>query len=98
MKRMTEETTIQGRIPTRAPDFLLEQLDDDVLLYHPGLTKTIRLNETAAALWKLCDGERSVGEIASMLVEAYPDDECQVAGDVEATLRVFAAEGAIELR
>jgi pyrroloquinoline quinone biosynthesis protein D len=85
------------QIPTRRPHFQIERLDDNVLLYHPGLTKTIQLNESASLIWELCDGQRSIREIADLLSEAYPDAAAEVRDDVAATLRRFAEEGAVEL-
>ena len=86
----------QDKIPTRLPDVLLERLDENVLLYHPGLTKTIQLNETAALIWELCDGQRSVREIAETLGQAFPDSAGEIMEDVEETLRRFSNEGAIK--
>jgi pyrroloquinoline quinone biosynthesis protein D len=42
-----------------------------VLLYPEG---TVLLNETGAAILKLCDGHRSVAEIARVLQERYGSD------------------------
>lgn len=82
------------RIPARVDGFLLERMDDEVLLYHPRLAKTIRLNDTAAIVWELCDGARSAGEITTLLEEAYPDDQ-QIDEDVDAVLQRLADEGAL---
>ena len=83
------------RVTRMVPHFLLERLDGDILLYHPGLTKTIRLNETASAIWELCDGRHSVREIVELLGEAFPEAHPDVLADVEATVRRFADEGAV---
>jgi hypothetical protein len=83
------------RVPTRVPDFLLERLDGELLLYHPGRTQTILLNETASIIWELCNGVRSEQEISALLVEAFPDAADSLARDVEATLCRFVDEGAI---
>lgn len=92
-----QDSTVDERIPVRVDHFQVERLDENVLLYHPGLTKTLRLNETAAVLWELCDGERSVGDIAAMLADAYPDQADVIAVDVRATLRGLVVEGAVTL-
>jgi pyrroloquinoline quinone biosynthesis protein D len=47
-----------------------------VLLYPEG---ALLLNETGAAILELCDGRRSIAEIARVLGERY---HCEVGGDV----------------
>lgn len=47
-----------------------------VLLYPEGV---VLLNDTAAAILELCDGQRSIAEIASVLEERY---HCDVTTDV----------------
>lgn len=88
----------QARIPSRVGEFRLEQMDDDLLLYHPGMTKAVRLNESASLVWHIVDGQRSVGEIVALLSGAYPEQAPAVAADVVNTLARLAEEGAIELR
>lgn len=34
----------------------------------------LRINEDAVAVWELCNGERSIGEIAQLLAQTYEDD------------------------
>ncbi|MGE0704208.1 MAG: PqqD family protein [Vicinamibacterales bacterium] len=86
------------KIPVRDPQCLLEHLDENVLIYHPRLTKTIHLNQSAAIVWDLCDGTRSVQEIADALVQVFPDAAADIREDVDATLQRFADEGAIEFK
>lgn len=85
-------------IPTPREHFQTERVDDDILLYHPGVSKTIRLNETASIIWKLCDGERTIGEITTLIAASFPDDAHRILEDVQAALQRFADEGAITLR
>lgn len=92
---MTEEG--QQRIPSRVEHFSLERLDNEILLYHPGLTKAIHLNETAALVWELCDGLRSVEEIGTLLADAFPDQTDQVQSDVAAVVARLSTEGALQL-
>ena len=85
-------------IPTPIDHFLAERIDDDILLYHPGLSKSIRLNETASIIWHLCDDKRTIGQITTLLAASFPDEEHRILEDVEATLQRFAHEGAITFR
>lgn len=94
-KQAGHQMALDERIPVRIEHFQLERLDESVLLYHPVLTKTMRLNETAAVLWELCDGEHTIGEIAAMLADAYPDQADAIGDDVRTTLRGLLAEGAL---
>ena len=83
----------EGR-PRRVADFRLEELDGELLLYHPGLTSTVYLNPTAALIWRLADGCRTVGEIGTLLSAAYPDAALEP--DLEQALLQLAQHGAIE--
>ncbi len=47
-----------------------------VLLYPEGV---VLLNETGAAILDLCDGHRSIGEVAAILQDRY---HCDVTSDV----------------
>ena len=83
------------QVPVRVDLFMVERLDDDLLLYHPTKTLTVRLNESASAIWDLCDSRRSVAEMAAVLREAFPDDGDAVVGDMKAALARFEHHGAI---
>ncbi len=83
-------------IPRANTEFSLEEIDDELLLYHPAKTKAVYLNETAALVWQLCNNERSVAEIVSLLEENYPESD-SIRSDVEQTLQQLADNGAVEL-
>lgn len=84
-------------IPHPNTEFSLEEIDDELLLYHPAKTKAVYLNETAALVWQLCDSKRSVSEIVSLLEENYPESD-SIKNDVEATLQQLADNGAVEIK
>jgi len=86
----------QRRIPRPVPLCRLERIGDEVLLYHPGLTKAVYLNETASLIWQLCDGRRSDEDIVALLRDGFPYENSDIAGDVFATLQRFNDEGAVE--
>jgi len=83
--------------PQRKPDYRLELIDDELLLYHPGETKILYCNQTASLIWGFCDGRRTVQEITGLLSEAFPGAAEAISADVTATLGQFLDQGAIEL-
>jgi len=84
-------------VPKPTPDCRLERLENEALLYCPATTKTVFLNETAALVWDLCDGARTVDEIVGLLRDAYPEAADTLAADVEDALRRFGECGALRL-
>lgn len=83
-------------IPKHISDYRLEGFEGELLLYHPVKTQAVYLNETASLIWGLCDGQRSVAEIRSLLREAYLKDADKIEQDLNSTLKQFADSGAIE--
>ena len=83
--------------PKQVKGFLLEELDDELLLHHPGRTAVLRLNETAALVWRLCDGERTADDIASLVSSAYPDSGNRVAVQVAETLKTLIKHSAVSV-
>ena len=59
--------------PRRRDGFLLQELDDEILLYHPQHTRAVYMNATATLIWGLCDGATPVVEIIRVLEQAFPD-------------------------
>ncbi|PWT80921.1 MAG: pyrroloquinoline quinone biosynthesis peptide chaperone PqqD [Blastocatellia bacterium] len=62
-----------------------------VLLYPEG---AVLLNETGAAILKLCDGQRSITAIASILTQQY---HCDVLADVTEYLSQLAERDLIRV-
>ena len=82
-------------VPRVAPKARLhwdEVRERHVLLYPEGL---VALNETAAAILQLCDGERSVEQIVAMLKLRYKAEGIE--RDVAALLHGLAAKGLVLL-
>ncbi len=84
--------------PKQKPDYYLEEIEGELLLYHPGQTTLIYCNTIASLIWQLCDGQRTIAEITALLKAAYSDgDQSQtIEAEVIATLRQFQQHGAIE--
>jgi len=55
------------RPTTRKAHLLVQELPDEVLIYDVERNEVHCLNGTAARVWSLCDGERTVSEIAQLL-------------------------------
>ena len=73
--------------PLRVPDYRLEEVDGDAMLFHPARDEIHQLNSTAALIWQLCDGARTVSQLIALLQESYPEAAAQIPGDVEEALR-----------
>ncbi len=84
-------------IPVPRQGFVLEELDGETLLYRHSLKKLIYLNQSAASVWKLCDGKRSAREIAALLADAYPEAGEIVTTDVRDALDSLIREGALRM-
>lgn len=67
--------------------FVLEQIDNEIAVYHPSLTTSVYMNESGAVVWQLCDGERTVRDIIDILCEAYPESSKQIKDDVITTIK-----------
>lgn len=64
---------VAAKVPARNPQWSQELLDGELVVYSVGSTAACYLNETAAIVWQLIDGERSVGDICELLRGAYGD-------------------------
>lgn len=82
--------------PRRVADYRLEQMDNELLLFHPGKTQVLYCNDTASLIWQLCDGQHTPQEIITLLSDSYPESAQEIAKDVQTTLAQFHAHGAIE--
>jgi len=76
-----------SRRPVQAPGFKLEEMEEEVILFHPARTIVVHTNRSGGLIWQLCDGKRSVEQIIGLLRQMYPDSASEIAGDVERVLR-----------
>jgi pyrroloquinoline quinone biosynthesis protein D len=77
------------------PDLHVEDMDPEILLYERGSHRTIYLNETAAVVWKLCDGTRTLADVVGLLSDHYPEAGTALALEVEQTVEMLLREGAL---
>lgn len=92
------ETAVQRRIPVPAAHVEAEVIDNEVVLYHPRLTTAVHLNATAAMVWGLCDGTRTVADIVALLEASYPDDQPIIAEGVAVAIEGLHKDGMIVFR
>lgn len=85
------------RTPKKTAGYTLEAIDNQLVLFQPGHTAVCRLNETAALIWKLCDGDRSVADIIYLLSDLYPDETPHIDRDVREGIEVLMGYRAITL-
>ncbi len=74
------ETTRALMPRARQDELVVEELQDETLVYDLERHKARCLNRTAALVWRHCDGHTSVAEVAGLLGEqsATPTDEAVV--------------------
>ena len=80
--------------PRRRGTVLSYDAGEELLVYHPGSEAAVSLNLTAAAVWDLCDGVRSVNEIVGSLWSACGEEASVIDADVR---RVIAELHALDL-
>ncbi|MCB0191328.1 MAG: PqqD family protein [Anaerolineae bacterium] len=82
--------------PQQVSDYHLEELDGELLLFHPGQTTIIACNPTASLIWQLCDGQRTTAEIVALLQTAFPEAAEMIPAEIDALLQQFNRHGALD--
>jgi hypothetical protein len=62
-----ETTTEQTKPQVRSEGLVIQELSNEVLIYDLERDKAHCLNQTAAIIWKNCDGKTSVSQLAQIL-------------------------------
>ena len=83
--------------PLRRDDVKARKLGSEWMLYDDRSGSVHIINETAAKVWELCDGTRTVEEMAAALAEQYrtPPD-ANVPQDVAAVIESFAEKDVLQ--
>ena len=77
------------------PDFTTETFDDEILLYAVSSGKGVYLNRTAGLVLEMCGKGHAVGEIITLLEEAFPEQRNAVRRDVENAVDALLGHGAL---
>ncbi len=64
---------------------------EEIVLYDRSTDAVVALNLTAAAIWELCDGVSSIGDIVAELSQVTGEPSDGIAGDVERAVRELHA-------
>lgn len=91
-------TTTTDRLPLRIPDVTVEHRDDGHVLRRPGRNTAHLLNETALALWQLCDGATTPEEMAEAVAELFGLDRATARHEVRRTLEELTEVGLVTWR
>jgi hypothetical protein len=83
-------------IPKRDAGCVEEVLESEIVLYCSCSEKALYLNESAALVWQLIDGERSIGQIGLLLTDAYPD-AVTLTHDLSEAIEMLRKHGVIHL-
>ena len=77
-------------LPRRRVDVDQSTLDGEAVLYDRRTGCTHRLNATALAVWRGCDGGSTTEDLATKLTEIYEVDWDQALFDIEQSVATFA--------
>ena len=76
---------MENKPTARKSDLVIQESKEELLVYDLITNKAKCLNETSAAIWSLCDGEKSVSDIAQKCAEtlgkSFPEDVVLLAVD-----------------
>jgi len=85
------------RRPRRCHGVREARLPDRTLLEVPGVEQPLNLNATAGALWELCDGHRTLADIADELEQQYDVPRNVLSADIDMAITHLHTGGAVDL-
>jgi len=81
--------------PRQAEGVMLTDADEESILYDPNQGNVHILNETGASIWNLCDGKRTIEEIAKIIEEEFEAEDESVLEDVREFVDELEKQGLI---
>jgi PqqD family protein of HPr-rel-A system len=89
-------TVPRGYRPGKSAEVLELDMGDGLILYNHDSSLVHHLNPSATLVWHLCDGEASVGQLATEIAEEYGLKPSEVLGQVSAVIAEFDALDLVE--
>ena len=83
--------------PLRRPGVREARILEDLHLEVPGTKDPVTLNHSAAAIWELCDGTNTLGQIVGALERRFEVERDTLRAAVESTTKELEDAGALEL-
>jgi len=84
-------------VPTPRSGVELADIEGEGVLYSYEMETMVYLSDSAITIWRLCDGKRTVKEIADLLEFSYPEAAQQIYGDISDTIDHLSQQGVLEL-
>lgn len=84
--------------PQRDGRIVWRRGDEGVVVLNPNDGQYFSLDDVGGRIWELCEGERSIAEIAEILAEEYEADASVIQGDALELLRELRDEGLVAVR
>lgn len=82
-------------VPRKRDGIVQQVLDGEAVLYDQRSGCTHRMNETALAVWRTCDGHSTTLQLAERLTRDYDVLLDTALDDVEQSIAAFAREGLV---
>ena len=83
-------------VPTPRSDLNTRLIEEEVVILDRANGTVHRLNATAAAIWNLCDGQRSAPVIAEQISATYELDPGDALREVSRTIADFERLGLLD--
>jgi hypothetical protein len=90
--------TLPESRPERKPGLEEKTVADETLLYDPERETAFSLNNSATMVWKLCDGSRTVSDIADAIASELGVAAEDLIDDVSAAVRDLFKNGMVRLQ
>ena len=87
-----------GDRPQRDERIVWRRGDEGVVVLNPNDGQYFSLDDVGGRIWELCDGDRSVTEIADVLAEEYDADASVIQTDALELLQDLKGEGLVTVR
>jgi len=85
------------RRPRRCHGVREARLPDRTLLEVPGAEQPLNLNDSAAAIWNLCDDQRTLADIADVLGQQFDVPRDVLCADIDMAITRLHTGGAVDL-